>query len=144
MSLVLGDVPEHWENMPKGSSTFHIVDLDSKSKEYQEVLKNFQSTVKLAADQSQPPAPGCSYNSIIKIQRIQNLVLHSQYVARKKVLDQDNPSGHTNEMRLFHGTSADTCPKINQQGFNRSFAGRNGMTIHCRWELKRWGKPKVQ
>ena len=66
------------------------------------------------------------YNSIIKIERIQNLVLYGQYMAKKRVMDKTNPSGHQNEMSLFHGTSADTCLKINQQGFNRSFSGRNG------------------
>ena len=28
---------------------------------------------------------------------------------------------------LFHGTTADTVPKITQQGFNRAFAGKNAV-----------------
>ena len=94
--------------------TLHIVTLDSKDEEYQDVLKGFEAT-------------GSSYNSIIRIQRIQNRVLYSQYVARKKFVDDSNSTGHENERMLFHGTAADTCPKINQYGFNRSFAGKNGM-----------------
>ena len=73
--------------------------------------------------------PGSSYNSIVKIQRIQNLVLYSQYAAKKKVMDDNNPGGQQNETKLFHGTKPDTCPKVNQQGFNRSFAGANGESI---------------
>ncbi|XP_043988461.1 protein mono-ADP-ribosyltransferase PARP15-like isoform X2 [Gambusia affinis] len=30
-----------------------------------------------------------------------------------------------NEKRLFHGTSEDTVPIINESGFNRSYAGKN-------------------
>ena len=102
--------------MPK-DKTLHIVTLDSKSKKYTDVLKGFEATMQA----------GSSYKSIIKIQRIQNRVLYSQYAARKKFVDDSNPTGHENERMLFHGTAADTCPKVNQQGFNRSFAGKNGM-----------------
>lgn len=39
----------------------------------------------------------------------------------------DTKNGHTNnERQLFHGTDADTVPYINQHGFNRSYAGKNG------------------
>ena len=72
---------------------------------------------------------GGTYNSIIKIQRIQNLVLYGQYIANKKNMDKKNKPGHQNEMLLYHGTSADTCPKINLQGFNRSFSGKNGKSL---------------
>jgi len=70
--------------------------------------------------------PAVNYNSIVKIQRIQNPMLYSQYNAKKKDMDKHNPTGHQNEWRLFHGTPGNVCPKINQQGFNRSFAGKNG------------------
>ena len=108
-------MPDYWDDMPQGV-TLHIVTLDSKSKEYQEVLQSFEATMQA----------GNSYNSIVQIQRIQNRVLYSQYAARKKVMDDDNPGDQQNERKLFHGTKYDTCPKVNQQGFNRSFAGANG------------------
>lgn len=39
----------------------------------------------------------------------------------------DMKNGHTdNERILFHGTDADSVPYINQHGFNRSYAGKNG------------------
>jgi len=34
------------------------------------------------------------------------------------------------ERELFHGTKKEACDKINHQGFNRVFAGTNGMDIH--------------
>ena len=70
--------------------------------------------------------PANTYNGIVKIQRIQNPMLYAQYIAKKKVMKKHNLPGFQNEQRLFHGTPADICPKINQQGFNRSFAGKNG------------------
>lgn len=36
-------------------------------------------------------------------------------------------NGHqNNEKRLFHGTNHDTVAHINDSGFNRVFAGKNG------------------
>ena len=123
--------------MSPGSS-LHIVKLSPQSKEYQTVFTKFQATMQPSVQQLglsaahstlQPiklKTNSPNYNSIVRIERIQNLVLYGQYMAKKRVMDKTNPSGHQNEMSLFHGTSADTCLKINQQGFNRSFSGRNG------------------
>ena len=102
--------------MPPNRS-LHIVQLIATSKEYNDVLQKFDLTMR------------GQYTSIIKIERIQNPALYLQYVGRRKEMNKHNPQGHQNERLLFHGTSADTCPKINQNGFNRSFAGKNGKTI---------------
>ena len=67
-----------------------------------------------------------TYSSVVKIERIQNPALYSQYVARKKQMDKQNPQGCKNERLLFHGTSVDSCGSINHGGFNRSFSGKNG------------------
>ena len=113
--------------MPTDSSgkeaPLHVVDLNSSSKEFADVLQHFNQTMTRR------------YTSIVKIQRIQNPALYFQFIVRKKEMDKHNPPGHQNERRLFHGTSADTCPKVNQSGFNRSFAGKNGnqiilLTVH--------------
>lgn len=41
--------------------------------------------------------------------------------------DMEQRNGHQNNVkRLFHGTSHDTVATINQYGFNRSYAGKNG------------------
>lgn len=39
----------------------------------------------------------------------------------------DAKNGHkNNEKQLFHGTDADSVPHVNHNGFNRSYAGKNG------------------
>lgn len=116
--------------MPSKTS-LHEVILQPASKEYKDVLANFEMTM-----QSTSPPGGVQggvaqramtpYNSIFEIRRVQNLALYAQYIAKKKEMDKNNKPGHQNETRLFHGTDASTCPKINQQGFNRSFSGKNG------------------
>ena len=146
------EIPKHWEKMPIDSTTgkeclVHIVDLDKKSQEYQDIQRMFDASMR-----QQQQSTGVSYTSsipslnpvttqqqllgyapsnqinsrIIKIQRIQNPTLYSQYIARKKEMDKLNPQGCQNERRLFHGTKPDTCPKINHGGFNRSYCGQNG------------------
>ena len=202
--LFIGTAPDYWDDMPQGV-TLHIVTLDSKSQEYQEVLQSFEATMRQlnpypsststaqstqpatplagvgyssavpqgvpwpsastslqhtfpsssstsgsilrrstqparrSARQQFPPSTGRSssiyysksstYNSIIRIQRIQNRVLYSQYAARKKAMEDSNLAGYQIERKLFHGTKPDTCPKVNEQGFNRSFAGANGIFL---------------
>ena len=86
--------------------------LKNTSQEYIDVLQKFASTV--------------TAKKIVSIQRVQNTVLYGQYSARKKAMENIFPPGTKYENLLFHGTSADTCHKINSQGFNRSFAGVNG------------------
>ena len=104
-------------------AALYCADLPAGSKEYNEVLQEFDKTMK----------PGGSYTKIVKIQRIQNPMLYAQYIAKRKDMEKHNSPGHQNEKRLFHGTPADVCPKINQQGFNRSFAGKNGETLSFYW-----------
>lgn len=61
----------------------------------------------------------------LQIERIQNLDLWNSYQAKKKTMDAKNVSV-TNEQQLFHGTDAGSVPHVNQNGFNRSYAGKNG------------------
>uniref|UniRef100_UPI001659EC55 protein mono-ADP-ribosyltransferase PARP15-like n=1 Tax=Halichoerus grypus TaxID=9711 RepID=UPI001659EC55 len=61
----------------------------------------------------------------LQIEKIQNICLWQSYQIKKKHMDLKN--GHTdNERVLFHGTDADSVPYVNQHGFNRSYAGKNG------------------
>lgn len=65
----------------------------------------------------------------LQIERIQNRFLWQSYQVKKKQMDIKN--GHTNnEKLLFHGTDAASVPQINQHGFNRSFAGKNGKDVN--------------
>lgn len=93
----------------------YLVDLQTGSAEYSNVLKEFHKTM----------VQGTSYNNIVKIQRIQNPALYDHYIVTKKAMDK-HIHGHQNEQRLFHGTEMSNCPKINATNFNRVFAGQNG------------------
>ena len=94
----------------------HLIPLTAGSPEYNTVESQFNKTM----------AKG-NNNQIVSIQRIQNPVLYHQFMVRKKEMEKRNPSGYQNERWLFHGTTSDALDHINTQGFNRSFAGKNGM-----------------
>ena len=111
-------------------SVCHFEALDTKSKEYNDVKALFESSMP-------PPDPTSAkwsthtdnWHKIVKIERIQNPLLYTQYMGRKKAMDSHNPKGHPNERKLFHGCPKDIAEKISHQGFNRSFAGKNGSYI---------------
>lgn len=43
----------------------------------------------------------------------------------------EKKNGHqNNEKRLFHGTNEQTIGHINNSGFNRSYAGKNGKSFN--------------
>ena len=92
-----------------------LIELQTNDFEYQEVADAFTNTM---------PPPGSSgsivWNSITKIERIQNPMLYAQYSARKTAMDKDN------EKILFHGCPSNVVTDICHQGFNRSFAGEHG------------------
>ena len=136
--------PAKWDTIPQGVAC-HMVALNPNSTEYSEVEKKFVVTMAPLKIQqhpspshSKPPSFPLQYSGqwsqgqwsqIIKIERIQNPSLHGQYVVKKKTMDQHNPSTIVNERELFHGCPGDVADKISHHGFNRSFAGRNGMCI---------------
>ncbi|KTF83272.1 hypothetical protein cypCar_00029796 [Cyprinus carpio] len=105
-------LPSHWEDM-KGQAVV-LVKLRAGSKEYAEVETEFTST-------------GLSSNSIITIERVQNSALWRNYMIKKEELEDKNKHKN-NEKRLFHGTGPDNIDQINNNGFNRSFAG---MHVYC-------------
>ncbi|XP_023192513.1 poly [ADP-ribose] polymerase 14-like [Xiphophorus maculatus] len=102
------DVPEFWDAMPAGK-TCHSVILQTASSEYAEVLNLFKATCNRA---------------VIKIERIQNPTLWKSLQIKKHEMEVRN-NHQNNEKRLFHGTSENTVPIINERGFNRSYAGKN-------------------
>uniref|UniRef100_A0A3B5MJ33 Poly [ADP-ribose] polymerase n=1 Tax=Xiphophorus couchianus TaxID=32473 RepID=A0A3B5MJ33_9TELE len=101
-------VPEFWDAMPAGK-TCHSVTLQTASSEYAEVLNLFKATCNRA---------------VIKIERIQNPTLWKSLQIKKHEMEVRN-NHQNNEKRLFHGTSENTVPIINERGFNRSYAGKN-------------------
>ena len=113
--------PADWDPMPTDPQTrnevhVHLVTLKPGSTEYNNIESQFKATM----------VTGRDFKQLISIERVQNPNLYGQYMIRKKQMDKHNPQGTTNELCLFHGTTADSCVKINTQGFNRSFKGKNG------------------
>ena len=119
--IIIEDKPENWDPMPVDSNGIekhvHLIPLTADSPEYNSVESQFNKTM----------TKGNNYKQIVSIQRIQNPVLYHQFMVRKKEMEKRNPSGYQNERWLFHGTTSDALDHINTQGFNRSFAGKNGM-----------------
>ena len=116
-------VPRHWSAASKNGKTTAVkkVKLQQGSTEYDEVQESFLSTM------------GSRNVRIKSVERIENVILWQSYAAKKSamILRAKN-EGLTKaqydkyeKKKMFHGTSADTIPKIAQQGFNRSFCGRN-------------------
>ena len=112
--------PPHWDPMPLDQANTevpcHIVDIAPSCQEYKDVIDAFSKTM----------IQGKDYIQVLKVQRIQNPTLYGQYIIRKRAMEKQNPHCQ-NERKLFHGTKVDISEKINVQGFNRSFSGRNGM-----------------
>jgi poly [ADP-ribose] polymerase 10/14/15 len=70
---------------------------------------------------------------VVKVERIQNLALWQSFAVKRQTVISREGSGATasgassgfERIWLFHGTNSETVPKIVQQGFNRSFCGKN-------------------
>ncbi|XP_073490628.1 protein mono-ADP-ribosyltransferase PARP14-like isoform X2 [Aquarana catesbeiana] len=101
-------LPSHWK--PMGKNLVMEVDVAQGTPEYSAVQQKFQKS--------------CA-NTILKILRVQNRDLWPNYQIKKQNIDSKNGST-TNEKELFHGTDFDSIQHVNHNGFNRSYAGRNG------------------
>jgi len=115
--------PPNWDKIVDPSVVQKSAPLDSKSREYREVVESFLSTLP-------------KNTKVVSVRRIQNMAMWQSYlVKRKTVIDRDKSlAGGATESRalsrferrwLWHGTNADSMEKIIQQGFNRSFCGKN-------------------
>nr|XP_039267038.1 protein mono-ADP-ribosyltransferase PARP14-like [Styela clava] len=106
----VSDIPTLWDDM-SGKQSLEVV-LTPGSQEYQNVLAKFISA-------------GQFHQTIVSIERIQNLSLYKQYVAKKAEVTEKHGTNLAKpiEQQLFHGTSTDE--QIMLHGFDRSYAGRN-------------------
>ncbi|XP_005049681.1 PREDICTED: poly [ADP-ribose] polymerase 14 [Ficedula albicollis] len=102
-SIVL---PATWD--PVENERVKIVELKPDSREYKDVQEKFLQT--------------CQSFKIEKIERVQNRYLWKNYQIKKCEMDKRN-GNRNNERFLFHGTSQESLPLINDRGFNRSYAG---------------------
>ncbi|CAC5404074.1 PARP10_14_15 [Mytilus coruscus] len=105
-------MPPNWAPMDN-TENIKVVTLQPADTEYQNVVQDFQTNM------------AGNYNSIFKIEKIQNRTLQQQYVAKKKSMDSTNTTGTNNERKLWHGTAMEAVDSINTYGFNRSYCGKN-------------------
>ena len=118
--------PDTWDKIVDPSVVQKSAPLNPSSQEYGDVSASFLTTL---------PAS----TRIVSIQRIQNVAMYQSYIVkRKNIIERDQTLRRADnsasfaqglarfERRwLWHGTNADTVDKIVQQGFNRSFCGKN-------------------
>lgn len=64
---------------------------------------------------------------MFQILRVQNRHLYSQYKARQGALHEKN--SRDSQQLLWHGTSEECVNKIINNGFDRSYCGRNGKRL---------------
>merc|ERR1712025_807534 len=110
--------PTTWENQKDPSTVEKF--LLPEGQEKRDVAANFMQTL------------NHTNVRIVSIERIQNVSMWQSYaVKRQTVLSREQKQDNTKTQSrferawLFHGCHPDVVPNIMQQGFNRSFCGRN-------------------
>lgn len=96
------------------SSLPEATKVDEESDEFQDVVKNFYETIQ-------------QYHSkirIIKVEKLMNKLLQSQYRLKKASVQQGAVYPQV-ERTLYHGTNESSVKEICVHGFNRSFCGKN-------------------
>ncbi|XP_069478069.1 protein mono-ADP-ribosyltransferase PARP10 isoform X1 [Ambystoma mexicanum] len=107
-SCAAADVSEMSENKVE------LAIVDEASDEFRKVVRTFYDTLE-------------AYHSkikIIKVEKVSNPLLYSQYQLKKKSLERSGCPEPVERM-LYHGTSEASAKEICQYGFNRSFCGKN-------------------
>ncbi|XP_017550529.1 uncharacterized protein LOC108425948 [Pygocentrus nattereri] len=106
--------PPTWTKMD--GRNLKIITLHSDSAEYKKIENHFLRSSRHKS---------VSAVQVVKIQRIQNQQQWQRYSVLKETADKKYPY-QKNEHFLYHGTTKENSQKINANGFNRSFSGRNG------------------
>ena len=128
--------PKTWN--PDPGPTVRFVDVSNTSEEYRRCIEDFERTLRhpggvMPGGSTIQNAP-CPNLEIVGLRRIENLVLWQSFKAKMQSMkmraEQEKVSQHRidNEyMRTnaFHGCAPDCIPLIAQNGFNRSFCGKN-------------------
>ena len=117
--------PDTWRMSQPGRPEHGRFELPADSREFQDVAASFMRTMQAGV-------------RIVSIERVQNVRLWQlcdvklkSIVSREKEQDESRPESRFERVWLFHGCHPDVVPKIVEQGFNRSFCGRNATV---------WGK----
>ena len=66
---------------------------------------------------------------LLQVARIQNPSLYLKYMVDKQQMEKRCGDSTVIERLLYHGTSEDAIQKINSQGFDRGYCGKNGLYI---------------
>ena len=69
--------------------------------------------------------------SILQIIRIENRALYLQYAIMKRKIEIRNGRRIESERELWHGSKSETFKLICEKGYDRGFAGRNGIVYVC-------------
>ncbi|KAL7881372.1 hypothetical protein AOLI_G00082200 [Acnodon oligacanthus] len=107
--------PPTWTKMD--GKDLEIIALPPDSPEYKKIEKDF-----VRSSKHKDVAPV----QVVEIHRIQSQQQWQRYSVLKQTVDKKYLK-QTNERFLYHGTTKDICQKINKNGFNRSFCGRNAV-----------------
>ncbi|KAI5628569.1 poly [ADP-ribose] polymerase 14 isoform X2 [Silurus asotus] len=107
--------PATWSKM--SGNDLEVIDLPPNSEEYKKIEKDFVSS---SVHKDIAPV------QVVQICRIQSRSQWQRYCVLKQAVDKKYPK-QKNEHFLYHGTTKEICQKINKNGFNRSFCGRNAV-----------------
>ncbi|XP_032835533.2 protein mono-ADP-ribosyltransferase PARP14-like isoform X1 [Petromyzon marinus] len=117
------DIPLHWADENELVNQRVLIEvLKCSSKAYQQIEKEFRKSLGKVSQQ-----PGFK---VVQILSVQNRELWNLYTTKKRDMenaDKASPLKTPVEKILFHGTALDTCEKINANGFNRSYCGKNAV-----------------
>ncbi|XP_061089952.1 protein mono-ADP-ribosyltransferase PARP14-like [Conger conger] len=114
--------PPTWTKMD--GKDLDIILLLENSDEFQKLSEGFVQSCQVFAQENSKKI------EVVQIQRIQHQEQWRKYAVSKQALDKKYPKSD-NEQLLYHGTTKDICQKINKNGFNRSFCGRNATMYGC-------------
>ncbi|XP_061089954.1 protein mono-ADP-ribosyltransferase PARP14-like [Conger conger] len=114
--------PPTWTKMD--GKDLDIILLLENSNEFQNISERFVQSCQVFAQKYSKKI------EVVQIQRIQHQEQWRKYAVSKQALDKKYTKSD-NEQFLYHGTTKDICQKINKNGFNRSFCGRNATTYGC-------------
>uniref|UniRef100_A0A7S3LFQ9 Poly [ADP-ribose] polymerase n=1 Tax=Amphora coffeiformis TaxID=265554 RepID=A0A7S3LFQ9_9STRA len=122
--------PKHWDPVVD-PTTVQLHELREGDPERDAVVKSFLSTL---------VPPQFTKVKIVRVQRVQNLAMWQSYVVKRQTIcyrehfdSSLGPGSAAYEKALerferkwlWHGSNAEVMDKILQQGFNRSFCGKN-------------------
>ncbi|XP_032090836.1 uncharacterized protein LOC116520662 [Thamnophis elegans] len=99
------NIAPFWEAMD--GALVKKVELQTYSKEYQDVVKNFSKTA--------------GRYQIVKVERIQNSYLWISYCWKKSWMENKNSQAGQNELILYHGTLPENCSSVCDIGFKNAF-----------------------